>query len=376
MKKGWTTASLGDLCRLEKGLSPTMKTEPGEYPLVVTAAFRRTSSEHQFSEPAVCIPIVSSTGHGNAAIHRIHYEEGKFALANLLVAAIPKDSSILDAKYLWRFLSAVKDKVLVPLMQGTSNVTLKPNELLGVNVVFPALEEQQRIVSNLDAIEVRLSQVRKLREEQQIELESILRSTFHRIEAESDWYKLGDVAPQARRELFIDPDETYTEYGIKSFYRGIFLRRKMKGDEYTWQKLFKLKKGDVVFSNIMAWEKAIGLAGTEQDGWVGNHRMLVCEPQREKVVPEWLYYYFTTSRGFDEISKASPGTAARNKTLKPSNLSAIPVPVPTLEMQNEFKKLMDFEVAFQKEAQQSTIRSSAVVPAFLSHAFKDCYSGG
>lgn len=68
---------LDKVCRFEKGTSPTLKTEPGKYPLVVTADFRRTSSDFQFNEPAVCIPLVSSTGHGNAAIHRIHFQDGR-----------------------------------------------------------------------------------------------------------------------------------------------------------------------------------------------------------------------------------------------------------------------------------------------------------
>ena len=43
MKRGWTEVALGDVCRFEKGTSPTMKTLPGKFPLVVTAAYRRTS---------------------------------------------------------------------------------------------------------------------------------------------------------------------------------------------------------------------------------------------------------------------------------------------------------------------------------------------
>jgi type I restriction enzyme S subunit len=117
MRKDWTEVALGEVCRLEKGSLATMKAEAGQYPLVVTASYRRTSSSYQFDEPAVCIPLVSSTGHGNAAIHRIHYQDGRFALANILVAVIPHEKSGLLAKYLWRYLSAQKDRILVPLMQ-------------------------------------------------------------------------------------------------------------------------------------------------------------------------------------------------------------------------------------------------------------------
>jgi hypothetical protein len=64
--KHWPELPLGDLCSFEKGVSPTLKTETGEYPLVVTASYRRSSPDYQFDKAAVCIPLISSTGHGNA----------------------------------------------------------------------------------------------------------------------------------------------------------------------------------------------------------------------------------------------------------------------------------------------------------------------
>lgn len=72
------TYYIEEVCDLVKGEYPTLKTVPGEYPLVVTAAFRRSSSTYQMDCKAVCIPLISSTGHGHAALHRVHYEEGKW----------------------------------------------------------------------------------------------------------------------------------------------------------------------------------------------------------------------------------------------------------------------------------------------------------
>jgi len=138
------TYRLGELCRMVKGTSPTMKTEPGSYPLVVTAAFRRTADSWQLEGPAVCIPLVSSTGHGDAALHRVHYQEGKFALANLLVALLPNDPSACDAKYLYHLLMTQKDELLVPLMQGTANVSLKEQDIAEVEISLPPFAEQRR----------------------------------------------------------------------------------------------------------------------------------------------------------------------------------------------------------------------------------------
>src|SRR5258708_15632974 len=118
----YETYRIEDVCTLIKGTYSSTKTEPGEFPLVVTAGYRRSSNTYQLTSPAVCIPLISSTGHGDAALHRVHYQEGKFALADLLVALIPKDPSECSAKYLFHLFMAKKEEYFIPLMSCTANV--------------------------------------------------------------------------------------------------------------------------------------------------------------------------------------------------------------------------------------------------------------
>ena len=115
---------------LTKGKSPISKTPSGEYPLVTTGETHKTSNEFQFDAEAVCIPLISSTGHGHASLKRVHYYKGKFALANLLTAAIVNDASILSAKYLARFLMHEKDRLIVPLMTGAANMSVPVKRFL------------------------------------------------------------------------------------------------------------------------------------------------------------------------------------------------------------------------------------------------------
>lgn len=369
MKNGWTRVALGDVCRFEKGSSATLRTSPGSYPLVVTASYRRSSVDYQFEQPAVCIPLISSTGHGNASIHRIHYQEGRFALANLLVAAIPTERSQLNAKFLWRYLSATKDKCLVPLMRGTANVSLKEQDLLDVRMPLPPLAEQKRIVDRLDAIEQRLIGVEALREEQHRELNAALRSAFHKIQDDVSWKAMADIAPLVWRKVSIEPDESYVEYGVRSFYKGIFMRRRVPGLTFSWQELYRLKAGDIVFSNIMAWEKAIAVAHSEHEGWVGNHRMLVCEPRVEIVSANYLLHYFMTIEGFTKILRASPGTAARNKTLKSDDLLKIEVPIPSLSCQRTFDSLCEHVYRIRAAQIKHEEEKAHLFPSLFEHIF-------
>ncbi|MGE6619088.1 restriction endonuclease subunit S [Bacillus mycoides] len=144
--------TIGELCDVIKGNVPIMKAVEGEYPLVTTAEERKTHNKWQFDCKAVCIPLVSSTGHGHASIKRIHYQEGKFSLGNILAAILPKDRTILDAEYLYIYLSLMKDEILVPLMKGTANVSLTVNSLKSVSILVPGLQEQTRVVKNIKKI--------------------------------------------------------------------------------------------------------------------------------------------------------------------------------------------------------------------------------
>lgn len=116
---------LSECCSLEKGKTPIQKAIPGEYPLVVTTAERKTSNDYQFDGAAVCIPLVSSRGHGVACLNAVYYQEGKFALGNILCGVTPHDNSGLSAKFLYYYLNLKKDTLIVPLMKGWSYVKKK-----------------------------------------------------------------------------------------------------------------------------------------------------------------------------------------------------------------------------------------------------------
>jgi type I restriction enzyme M protein len=139
---------LGDLCDIRDGLSPNMKTPPGEVVLVVPAEERKTADHWDFEGRGICIPLVSSSGHGKADIKRIHYEEGKFALATTMCVAFVKDEAVLNPRYLHLFLSAACEDLLVPLMCGATNVTMASSQLSDVLVPVPERSLQDEVVES------------------------------------------------------------------------------------------------------------------------------------------------------------------------------------------------------------------------------------
>lgn len=154
---------LGDVAKIEKGKTGIKQAQQGPYKLVVTGAGRLSCDHFDFDTEAAIVPLVSSTGHGNASLNRLHFESGKFALGTILAAAIPLNPTLMSARFLFEYLSAFKDELLVPRMTGTANVTLTIGKLAEVPVPLVPRETQLK-VDELMALLDRLEAARSARE--------------------------------------------------------------------------------------------------------------------------------------------------------------------------------------------------------------------
>jgi restriction endonuclease S subunit len=147
---------LGAIATIEKGKTGIKDAVPGMYPLVVTAEGRLTTDHFDFEGPAVIIPLVSSTGHGDASLKRIHYQDGKYAVGSILCAVQSRFPEVVHPRYLYEYLSTFKEELLVSRMSGTANVSLTVGKIAEVPVpliTYEAQEKLDRLMSLCDALE-------------------------------------------------------------------------------------------------------------------------------------------------------------------------------------------------------------------------------
>ena len=156
--------SLGSIAEIVKGKTAIKQAAAGSYPLVVTASERASCTHFDFDGAAAIIPLVSSTGHGKASLHRLHYQEGKFALGTILAAVFPKAPEAMSARFLFEYLSAFKDELLVTRMIGTANVSLTIRKIQDVPVPIVTPSAQRRL-DELMALLDHLQAARAQREE-------------------------------------------------------------------------------------------------------------------------------------------------------------------------------------------------------------------
>ena len=256
------------------------------------------------------------------------------------------------------------------LSRGTSGQNrLRPERFLDVRLPLPSLEEQQRIVAKLDKGAGLVGERRRVIETAEHDAKAMLANTFRKVIDGAPYRPMNEVAPLVRRPVEIEPDQSYPELGVRSFGRGTFHKPALVGSKLTWQKLFLIQKGDLVFSNIKAWEGAFAVAKPEDHNRVGSHRYLTCVPVEGVTTAGFLWFYLQSQEGLEKVAAASPGSADRNRTFGQKALGAIKVPVPPIDRQHWFDRL-------QRQVQQvEMLRESAgedmegLLPAMLHGVF-------
>lgn len=251
--------SLGDVCSIIKGTASSTKSEPGAYPLILTAAAPSTSRTYQFDGPHVCVPLISSTGHGRASIKRIHYVDGKFALANLLAAVAPLDLGALIPRYLYLMLNSAKDDV-AGLMRGAANVSMKPDDLALFSIPLPPVDVQQEIVTEIDGYQKVIDGAR-----------AVIASWRPHIAVDPEWpmAAIGDFCKLAGR-ITTDVDLTKPYIGADSIESdsGKLIRAKSAGDQQVRGPVYEFGGKVLLYSKIRPYLNKLAIV--DLDGYCSS----------------------------------------------------------------------------------------------------------
>jgi hypothetical protein len=148
-----------------------------------------------------------------------------------------------------------------------------------------------------------------------------------------DRVRVGDVLRLERRRVDVQPEAEYVEIGVRSFGRGIFHKEPVSGTALGKKRVFRVEAGDLVISNVFAWEGAIAIASGEQTGKIGSHRFMTFVPADDRIDVQWAAWFFRSDQGLDLVRQASPGSAGRNRTLAIERFEQLEIPLPSVREQ-------------------------------------------
>jgi type I restriction enzyme S subunit len=377
----WPKVALGEvLARQERA----ERTDPEkEYRLLgVRLAGRGAFHRETLLGAESSAPTLSPVRGGDLIYSRLFASQGAFAIvptaledcwvSNEFILYRARDERV-RTDYVWRWLTQehvwkIVERDCFGSTPGTRN-RYAPQFFEALEVPLPPLAEQERIVRRLDAVEARLAARRRAAEAVEAELAQALAAAFQRITAHAPRARMGDVAPLVRRAVSIDVDAEYPELGIRSFGKGTFHKPALSGAEVGSKRLFEVHAGDLLFSNVFAWEGAVAVAQSADHGRFGSHRFITRRVDPARATADFLCYWFLTPEGLQRLGEASPGGAGRNRTLGLDALDRIEVPLPPLDAQRWFDRLQQKARAAREASAAASGELDRLLPALLAEAF-------
>lgn len=360
----------GDIPWIKSGdLKDSTIYEANEY---ITAAGLENSSAKIVEKDSILIAMYGATV-GRLAILDIN------AATNQAICNIRPDTTIADMKYLYYFLRS-KFSYFVENAVGGAQPNISQGLIKSLEVPLPSLIEQKRIADILD----KAADIRQKREQAVKLADDFLRATFLEM--------FGDpVANPKRWDV-----ASLLEYG--SFKNGMNFTKGESGsvlkclgvgnfkslatitcmdniDEIELNTLpsddYLLKDGDIVFVRSNGNKALVG-------------RCLTIYPNKEKVTfsgfciryrieksaitAEYLNFLFRTPSMKRQM--LSGGQGANIQNISQGTLSALRIPVPPLEKQQTFSKIVSFHSELMKKLNINIVETNDMFDSISQTYFK------
>lgn len=308
----------------------------------ITGAELSKVTYHRFPPDALILSNIQAWEAAIAVSTERHADE--FIASQRFLPYVPIRPQEVDTSYLLHFFLSDQGMVLI---RKASPGTVTRNRTLGISafenlvIPLPSYDAQRDIAARVG----RLTGFRKTVERGNVDARRVIGALSRQIVESTTSAvavaQLGSVVELVRRSVDIAPGDTYFEIGVRSFGRGLFHKEAVSGASLGDKRVFAVREGDLVVSNIFAWEGAVAVATPKEARRIGSHRFMtwVVDPERADV--KYLYYYLTSGRGVAQLLQASPGSAGRNKTLAIQAFRDLEVPLPDLHAQRAMAARLD-----------------------------------
>ena len=178
-----------------------------------------------------------------------------------------RDSQLIDTNWArYYFLSPAGFPSIEKAAPGsvTRNRTLARERFESIEIPLPDIDEQRRVAKHLDSVALATHELdqQKTRLAERINaLYAALANHDHLSDDEKrkgGWrlLKLGKVMTEAAEETAVQIDNRYPNVGIYSFGRGLFEKAPIEGIRTSAKKLYRIRKGQFIYSRLFAFEGA------------------------------------------------------------------------------------------------------------------------
>jgi type I restriction enzyme S subunit len=140
------------------------------------------------------------------------------------------------------------------------------------------------------------------------------------------------VLTQVWNSATIRDADNYKQVTVRLHNKGLVLRQETAGREIKTKQQYSVRCGQFVYSRIDARNGAMGVVPPELDGAIVSNDFPVFDICPDRLLPDFLNYYTSTTPFLERCLAASSGTTNRRR-LKEENFLAIAIPLPPLAEQ-------------------------------------------
>ncbi|RPK03102.1 restriction endonuclease subunit S [Priestia endophytica] len=145
-------------------------------------------------------------------------------------------------------------------------------------------------------------------------------------------FKLKNLITRVNNPVTVEKNEVYTQVGIRSHGKGIFIKEPVTGKELGNKRVFWIEEDCLIVNIVFAWERAVAKTTSDLNGLIASHRFPMYKVTGNADL-DYLMHYLLTPKGKKLLEDASPGGAGRNKTLSQKDFLESKIQLPNLRMQ-------------------------------------------
>ena len=379
LPEGWEIRSLGEVTNIIKGKKPksivNQKME-GYVPYILIESFNKVYSK--FTNELSCpqcnrddiIMVMDGASSGLIAI-------GLEGVIGSTLAAI-KPKGMIDSDYLFYWLKS-KYKILNKRISGSTIPHVDKNLLKSLKFPIPPLEEQKKIVEILqfaDYLKERRREAIKL-------IDKIVMSVFYDMFGDPATNPKGWEVKKLSEIADINPRNFIPENWNDEKEVGFIPMENIDGEtgeirQIGIKKLSRVRSGktrfkekDVLFAKITPCvenKKVALVRNLPSEVGFGSTEFHVIRAKEGITVPEFVLYLARTGYVREQAILSMTGTSGR-KRVPASFLKNFDVPLPSLDLQQEFAEIVSKLEAKRKKMEEAEEKLEMLYQILLRQAF-------
>jgi len=375
LPQGWEWKKLGEICKVKKGNSITnAKVNPGSVPVI--AGGRQPAYYHDQSNRNGNVITISASGAYAGFVN--YFLEPIFASDCTTIQSL--DEYKVLTRYVHLMLKCQQERIY-GLQSGAGQPHVYPRDIIHIKIPLPPLPVQKQIVSILERAEKLKEKRKKANEETSKLMQSIFLEMFGEFRAYPfkifeeliQEQKLGVVKSSSQQNPLFKYN--YFKMNNITLDGNSDLSEVVKVNASEEEvKEFSLQKYDFLF-NTRNTPELVGKNCVFRDNrlFLFNNNIMRIRFKNE-IKPNYINFLFNTSEYKQKLNQIKTGTTSVC-AIYYKNLKKIKIPIPPIELQNQFALIVEKVESLKENQQKSTEDINQLFDALMQKAFNGELAG-